>query len=325
MLQSLGGRSGKRPALGPAKSFHAFKLDYLMARIHVRINPRVLVWARIRSRYDESSVAKKVGVSLERYHEWESGSSSPTIRQLHSLVRALNEPLQTFFMSAVPDEPEVLAEMRRLPGAPIGDESPELAGQVHLAVERREIALHLYEALAEEPASLVITADLSQDAESLAQTVRGQIGVSVQEQVSWGDAHEAVREWRSKLEAKGVLVFQIPHVSMKEMRGFSFALNPLPIIGVNSKDSPTGRVFTIFHELIHLLLKDTMLDPGDSTWFHIDPRFEVEHFCNRVAAATLIPPEDVTEQAAKRNKVRDADWMDTEIRSLSAHLVARRK
>jgi len=139
----------------------------------------------------------------------------------------------------------------------------------------------------------------------------------VEEQASWDSPHHALRQWRSGLEKAGVLVFQAPQVSIHEMRGFSFALRPLPIIGVNSKDSATGRVFTIFHELIHLLLGDTVLETADYGWFQINPKFHVEHFCNKVAAAALAPTEDVYEQAGLLRKDPDDAWIDREVRSLA--------
>ena len=55
------------------------------------------------------------------------------------------------------------------------------------------------------------------------------------------------------LERVGVLVFQTGGVSLDEMRGFSISAEPFPVIVVNAKDSPRGRVFTLIHEFAHIL------------------------------------------------------------------------
>jgi len=288
-----------------------------MARVYADINPDVLEWARKRARYDRALLAAKVGVKADRYGWWETGEAKPTLRQLGVLVRLLHQPLQTFFMSDVPDEPEALAGMRRLPGSRIGQESPELATQVDLAIERRAIALRLYRELREEPPSLNMTAALTRRPEEIAGSIRETLGVTIEEQESWKKPHKAIRGWRAALESAGVLVFQVPGVELSEMRGFAFATRPLPIIGINSKDSPRGRIFTIFHELTHILLNETFLDPGGRGWFDIGPAFKVEHFCNRVAAATLVPAEDLLSQARAIGKIGQDVWSDAEVADMA--------
>ena len=288
-----------------------------MSKTSVDINPNILKWARIRARYDEHSLAKKVGVGSDTYLKWESGESKPSLRQLFNITRKLNQPLQIFFMSEPPDEPEALAEMRRLPGSQVGSETPEFAAQIHLVMERLDIALRLYTELAKVPPKLELTFDLHDNPEKVAASVRDAIDVNITKQASWENYYDAIREWRSALEAIGVLVFQIPDVGMDEMRGFSFALQPLPIIGVNIQDAPPGRIFTLFHEFTHILLKESVLDSGGQDWYQTNNGFEVERFCNEVAGAILIPVEDIFAQAKKLVKSERETWNDPEVISLS--------
>lgn len=65
-----------------------------MKRVYVDINPDILKWAKERSRYSEGELAMKVGVSIEKYYQWERGEAKPTVRQLAHLVRILNRSLQ---------------------------------------------------------------------------------------------------------------------------------------------------------------------------------------------------------------------------------------
>lgn len=289
-----------------------------MKRVQLDINPNILVWAKERARYSEGELAKKVGVSLEKYRQWERGDAGPTIRQLSKLVRVLNRSLQLFFMAEIPDEVEILAEMRRLPGSNLGEESPELAEQVDLAVQKRNVALRLFEDIGEVSPSLGIRANINQNPDDIAKLIRDLLDVTLDVQSGWKDEFMALREWRSALENIGVLLFQIPGVSTAEMRGFSLSLTPLPIIGYNSKDWPRGRIFTIFHELTHILLQESVLDSIGESWFHLEHEYEIERFCNLVAASTLVPIADIEDQAAMLSKTSGAEWHDPEISKLSS-------
>ena len=63
-----------------------------MKRVYLDINPQNLIWARERARYSQEKLEKRVGVSLNKYRQWESGNAKPTIHQVYDLVRMLNRP-----------------------------------------------------------------------------------------------------------------------------------------------------------------------------------------------------------------------------------------
>ena len=54
-----------------------------------------------------------------------------------------------------------------------------------------------------------------------------------------------------------MLVFQTDEVGLEEMRGTSVAHGPLPVIVLNNTDAPHGRLFTLLHEFIHILLANS--------------------------------------------------------------------
>lgn len=283
-----------------------------MSRIYANINPSMLRWARERAHYSESDLARK----FKRYPQWESGEARPTMNQFRDLAQMLQRPLITFFMVDPPEEPEFLTQMRRLPGTQPGQESPELTLQVRQVLEMREMALGLYGDLGEDPPSLNMLANVNQDPEALAPRIREWLGLSVAQQASWVDAYQAIREFRTALEGTGILVFQIPKVPLDEMRGFALALEPLPIIGLNSSDSARARVFTLIHELGHVLLRDSVLHSLQEGWFRLSPANRTEAFCNALAAAVLVPGDDLISEAAGLGKSARAQWGDADIREL---------
>ena len=63
--------------------------------------------------------------------------------------------------------------------------------------------------------------------------------------------------WRIAIEAKDVLVFVVPRLKIREMRGTALAEQTLPVILINGKDRGNGRVFTLLHEFCHLALRQS--------------------------------------------------------------------
>ncbi|MDR1721882.1 MAG: ImmA/IrrE family metallo-endopeptidase, partial [Methanobrevibacter sp.] len=87
------------------------------------------------------------------------------------------------------------------------------------------------------------------------------------------------------------MVFESENVSPNEMSGMSLYYDLCPIILLNGKDSFNRRIFTLFHELVHLFRKETAI-------CDIDNHNKKEVFCNKVAAEVLLPKETL-----KRNRV----------------------
>ncbi|MHC4471045.1 MAG: ImmA/IrrE family metallo-endopeptidase, partial [Planctomycetota bacterium] len=82
--------------------------------------------------------------------------------------------------------------------------------------------------------------------------IREWLGVGEGEQLSWKSLKVAFDEWRARLGAMGVLVFQL-QLGKEGIRGFSAYDDMAPLIAVNTAENYAARIFTIFHELCHLV------------------------------------------------------------------------
>jgi Zn-dependent peptidase ImmA (M78 family)/transcriptional regulator with XRE-family HTH domain len=283
------------------------------------VNPRVLAWARMESGYGLEEAADKLKLAPGRLAEWESEGTQelPTLRQAEKLAKLYHRPLPVLFLAEPPVVMPLGAEFRRLPGVRSGDESPELRLALRALRRRREIALTLMEENEEEPPRFQLSARLGEDAETVGARLREALGVTLEEQRRWKDPHEAWRTWRDRAERLGLLVFQVPSVPLRQMRGISLLREVLPVVGVNSKDHPLARVFTLLHEMAHLMLRN-----GGDEKVSMDERRRasdwagVERFAESVAAATLMPRDailaDVDIMAHKGNA-----WSDAEVRPLA--------
>ena len=73
------------------------------------------------------------------------------------------------------------------------------------------------------------------------------------------------------------------------MRGFTLVDRYAPVVVNNSKDSYTAKVFTLIHEVAHVLLGQSAITGAGKYAFSRAPRNKTEKFCNQFAAELLVP------------------------------------
>jgi len=291
--------------------------------VEALVEPSLLIWARQSAGYRTvEAAAQKARFPTKQLEDWENGDSRPTINQLRELGRIYGRPLAVFYLPEPPKgfNPMSLKDYRRLPEATGQRESPELIAEIRQAWFRREVALELSEDWEDAPPQFEALAYLTESAERVGARVRDLLGVSLEEQANWRNEREALRNWQFALEEAGVLVFQAWGVDIREMRGFSLTERPFPVVVVNVKDSPRGRIFSLMHELAHILLhEDGLCDLG-----YREPRSSnlkrIERFCNNVAAAALVPRGDLLAQPIVEDKPSyTAKWSWDELQKLSSY------
>jgi Zn-dependent peptidase ImmA (M78 family) len=282
------------------------------------INAPLLVWARKSASMSLEEAAKKLGVPIEKLHSWEHGEARPTIRQLQGIANAYKQSFAAFYL----DEPPELfkppaKDFRRLPSNATVTVSSALSFDLRFAMDRRAIYLDLLAQQAEALPEFKGRASLRSDPEDVGSHIRSILGVKWDSQRSWKDTRIAFNAWRSAIESHGVLVFQSKGIDLEEMRGYSIAEVPLPIIVVNRKDAYAGRTFTLLHEFTHLLLRSSGicdLNARDST--HLSDTERIEVFCNHVAGAALVPRNGfIAHKMVKKHN--GTVWQDEELDTLS--------
>jgi len=277
----------------------------------MNVNHKILVWARKTSGYTIDEVAPKIKVKTERLKSWESGKDKPTWNQLRNISNVYKRPSALFFGSKVPLDRPLLPDYRVLPETEL-EHIPELIFEIREAYERRDIALELLEKMGEDIPNFSFEGDITDNPENLANRIRNMLGLSIEEQFSWTDEYTALRSWISAIENSGVLVFQLRGIEVENMRGYSINERPLPVIGLNIKDSVRGRIFTLLHELTHIVLDnegvcDLSEDLKDDS---------VEAYCNRVAGAILVPKMNLlNEKTVTKN--HGLTWEEGELKRLA--------
>lgn len=282
------------------------------------VNRHILAWARAEGGWLLEQVAKGLQVKPERVEAWESGERKPTFRQAENLARFFHRPLSIFFQSNPPDLPPLATEYRRLPGVAVGAESPHLRLALRQMLNRRAISLDLYEELGEQLPHFDASAHMAEGSEAVGARLRALLRVTTEQQLGWSSEWQAWRAWRSAAEAAGVLVFQFVKVSLQEARGISLLHWPLPVVGINGKETvPETKAFTLLHELVHLMLaagheeESALFEGRDAAQWT-----ELERFAESAASHALLP-EDALRQAVGLDRLQERAWSIADTRRMA--------
>ena len=251
--------------------------------------------------------AVRAGIEVERLRQWEQGQEHPSIAQLRKLGEVYKRPIAVFFLPAPPQGFDPQREFRRLPGLIPQRESPEFRLALRTALFRREAARELYESLGEPVPQCTAVVLPNEDEEAVSQRVRELLNVNWDTQLGWDGPYAALNAWRDAVEREGVLVFQTGDVELNEMRGTSVAHGPLPVILLNSADAPHGRVFTLLHEFIHILLTNGGHRTSAMEGQRLPEDQLLERVSNRFAAATLMPRRPFLAEASNHPEALAGD------------------
>lgn len=266
-----------------------------MANQVVGINPKVLEWARIRSGQSIEDVAAAFGKDPEVIESWESGESAPTYVQLEKLAyNVYKRPIALFFFPTVPKETDPEQSFRTLPETEIDELGADTRHKVR---EARATQLSLSELAGINPSQKQIFKDISakgsEDVAGVAAKVREYLGIRLAVQKKWQSVEEALKSWRAAVEAAGAFVFK-DSFKQKDVFGFSLYDEEFPIILINNSTAQTRQLFTLFHEVAHLIVHESGVTKRDDSYIdklHGHAK-QIEMFCNKLAAEFLVPASD---------------------------------
>jgi Zn-dependent peptidase ImmA (M78 family) len=283
-------------------------------RFETNPTPSVLTWARKSRGFLVEEAAKKIGIEASKLLGWEAGAMKPTLAQLRKASSVYKRPLAAFYLQEPPKTFSVMSDFRRHPDGVENFVSADLTLEIRRGYDRREWALDLLSQLDEKPKQIPSFLSVGQNIESAATQVRELLGVTVDAQSRWQE--QAFKNWRTLVERVGVLTFEMTSISVEEARGFSISLRPMPVAVVNIKDAPRARIFTLLHELVHILSNAGGICSLDEHTASDSGRAET--FCNQVAGAVIFPNSGMmSTEVVRRHPRGRTEWTDQELRALS--------
>ncbi|MGA2226913.1 MAG: ImmA/IrrE family metallo-endopeptidase [Syntrophobacteraceae bacterium] len=262
------------------------------------INPKLLKWARESAGYSLEEISSILKKDCDVIRDWESGKVSPTYVQLEKLAyKIYKRPIAIFFFPEPPDELTPTKSFRTLPEA----ELQKLHSDTLYAIRQaRAMQLALYELSGQNHAGRIIFRDFKINENSkithIAQQIRKFLGVSLEVQSKWKDVREALSIWRDLIQDAGIFVFK-RSMKQRDISGFCLLDHEFPIIYLNNSTPHTRQIFSLFHELVHILLGENGVTKSDDSYInYLSGRYKkVEIFCNVLAAECLVPSKDFSQ------------------------------
>lgn len=259
-----------------------------MSRIEININPQVLRWAREEAGYEVSEISNKMAIGKEKYMLWETKGKNIPLGKLKILANTYKRQLAAFLLPTVPEKTTKPKDFRNL--SPQKSKfSKRILEVIREVTYFRETAMEIqgepYWKMRYEWLNKIETG--KREYNKSIPRLRSLLNISLDDQLSWHADYEAYRKWRLAVEDRlGILVFQYP-LPMDEAQGFCFT-DKLPYaIVTNSNHSYTGRIFTIFHELAHVLRHQS----GICLFEETTSKQKEEYACNEFAGKFLAPKE----------------------------------
>lgn len=252
-----------------------------------------------------SKKAIEVQAKYPKIGEWQESKSKPTYRQLVTLANDLNIPFGYFFLKDIPTKEYPIPHYRTNNNTTF-EPSSELLDTIQTLKQRQEWARDIIKDLSGDEPQFRKALNINSNIKAAAQKLRETLNLPI----NWAQ-DEFLRNWENafrylitKIEDAGIFVVVNGVVNnntkrkldINEFRGFVLYDEYAPFLFVNNNDFVSGKIFTLAHEVVHVLL-------GVSASFDFSELMPandaIEQFCNSVAAEFLVP-EDLLQREYNR-------------------------
>lgn len=265
------------------------------------INATILTWARERNGFSVEELADKADVSPYEIEMWEAGIETPSYDCLEKIADYLKTPIAVFFFPEPPNLDDPKKKFRRLPDYEFDRLSSDTIQTIYLAQAYQD---SLAELVSRDLPERQIFRDLNPKSatatpKELAQMARTYLGVTVEQQISFRSSESAFKAWRHAFEVAGVFTFK-DSLEDRFISGFCLLHEQFPVIMVNNSNAFSRQLFTIAHELGHILFGVHGITDMDEKYFDFMEQAdrELEIKCNEFAAEFLVPEKEFKKDIA---------------------------
>lgn len=254
------------------------------------VNPDMLIWARGATGTTLAEAQSKFGE--EKIAAWETGEASPTYAELKKIGDYYRKPIAVFFFPEPPEYKSIPASCRTLPG----DSAHVFNRQITKIVDwTRAMQLNLYELYDQNNPANQCLAGISFDFSDITVTaaqLRESMGADLVAQKNLKTRSDAFEFWREHFHKLGIYVFKQAFKD-DSVSGLCIYDSKFPVICVNNSTAHARQVFTLFHEIYHLIHQTSGVDfRNDNIPIDMQIDSNIEWMCNRFAGAFLVPDND---------------------------------
>ena len=225
--------------------------------------------------------------------QWLNEEQKPTINQLVSLAHFFQIPFGYFFLSELPVKEYPIPHFRTQSNQPLIPSS-DMLEVVETLRERQQWASDILLDWRETKLPFANSYTIRTPIEESAQEIRSILDLPENWARTTHNWTEALGLLVERAEEAGIFVVMNGVVNnnnkrkldVNEFRGFVLHDEYAPFVFINNNDAVSGKIFTIIHEIVHILL-------GKSASFDLrqlqPAEDDAEMYCNAVAAEFLVP------------------------------------
>jgi len=251
------------------------------------VTPALIKWTRETCHFNEVDASKKLGVTLKTLQEWENGTKRPTIPQLYEIAKLYHRPIAVFYLSEVPKDFQPPREFRKLQESEDINNYPNFHFEIRRILDIRQNFLDLKDDLNEVIPTFSPSLSSISDIKEAVNQIREILQITTQDILDCTTTGNLFKMLKRKVELLNIFVlisWSYYRINLSAFRGMAILFDTYPIISINSKDSVEAKIFTLIHELVHLL-------KGNSDIFSGHDNEDI--FCNLVSAEFLMPEEEL--------------------------------
>lgn len=261
-----------------------------MAEVLTGINGDVIKWAREFYNMTVDEAASTIGVSVEKYSNWEKGTDYPTYSKLKKISEVFRKPSIIFFFPEPPVMPSIKGDLRTLSSEVVGSLSKNIISQFE---KGKSYQYWLSELYGNRESIISRRMTFPNDLERLSAFFRNEIGFSIAEQKKIKDAKTVFEIFRQKFYKMGIYVFKDAFKD-DNVSGLCLIDENFPVIIINNSMSFTRQNFTLFHELYHLISNTSGAEIIKDDYYNFldNSQKQSEKKCDMFANTFLIPEND---------------------------------
>lgn len=261
------------------------------------VNKDLLKWARQSINISIEQAAFSLKIDIEELNDIENGKKPISYSNLEKMAKLYGRPLAIFFFSRIPEEPTPVKEFRSLPDIAFYDFDPNM-----YKLFRRAIIMQINVSELKKNNSLFEKKIINLDPHNILSScdkVRKLLNIDLEKQKKVNDINKSLEIWREAFEKIGIFVFK-DSFKNDSYSGFCVYDKKFPIIYINNNLSKNRQLFTLFHELCHILFNTSGVDIENDNLINeniINNKDKnVEQFCNKFASEFLVPTNDFIKQ-----------------------------
>jgi Zn-dependent peptidase ImmA (M78 family) len=255
---------------------------------NIQVNHKVLIWARESLALNRNQAAEKTGVSSKRLTQLEEGEKPVTLDELKEFSKVYKRTIATLLLKEPPKEKPLPKDRRTIDSKDLGNFHVKSIMAIRKARALSQSYIELKQELGIEIPKFDFFASLKDQPQLIANKLRKLLNLDELREIK--NINHALEAYIEKVESLGVAVFQLS-LTQDKLRGFSLIDETIPIIGIKrGGEQTTAKIFTLFHELGHIILNEGGLcDLSEKS------TIEIEKWCNAFSGEVIIPSAEIVQ------------------------------